>query len=200
MNNWCVRHNSLTHTWASNLINLSVFNRTYMYVCNIHLYMQICLRMPVCICVHMNLRLSYTECIFVYTRIYQPSSYLNWVMAHTSLSHATHMNESWHTHQWVKAHPQIDIESVSVQRCALFWDTGWRRCRLRDASSCRSLSAKKPIIMGICCGKQPMTIRHPTYLCHPVRPPICRAHPTDAHYRTAKTGKRAYLLLGIQAP
>jgi len=30
-----------------------------------------------------------------------------------------------------------------------------------DASSCRSLSAKKPLIFGLFCGKQTIKTRHP---------------------------------------
>jgi len=34
--------------------------------------------------------------------------------------------------------------------------------------SCRSLSAKEPLIIGLFCGKWPVKIRHPTHLRHPV--------------------------------
>ena len=34
--------------------------------------------------------------------------------------------------------------------------------------ACRSLSAKKPIIIGLFYGKRPIKIRHPMHLCHPV--------------------------------
>jgi len=37
-----------------------------------------------------------------------------------------------------------------------------------DAISCRSLSAKEPLIMGLFCGKRPIKIRQPMGLCHPV--------------------------------
>jgi len=30
-----------------------------------------------------------------------------WVMAHTWVSHGTHMSESWHTHEWVMAHTWV---------------------------------------------------------------------------------------------
>jgi len=35
-----------------------------------------------------------------------------------------------------------------------------------DALSCRSLSAKEPLIIGLFCGKWPIKIRHPITLCH----------------------------------
>ena len=35
-----------------------------------------------------------------------------------------------------------------------------------DASNCKSLSAKEPLIVGLFCGKRPMKMRHPMGLCH----------------------------------
>jgi len=37
-----------------------------------------------------------------------------------------------------------------------------------DASSCRSLSAKEPLLIGLFYGKEPIKIRHPMRLHHPV--------------------------------
>jgi len=43
-----------------------------------------------------------------------------------------------------------------------------------DALSCRSFSAKEPLIIGLICRKWPLKIRHPTSLRHPVPlPPSC---------------------------
>jgi len=38
----------------------------------------------------------------------------------------------------------------------------------QDALSCRSLSLKEPLIIGLYCGKWPIKIRHPMGLCNPV--------------------------------
>jgi len=38
----------------------------------------------------------------------------------------------------------------------------------QDALSCRSFSAKEPLIIGLFCGKWPIKIRHPMDLGHPV--------------------------------
>jgi len=37
----------------------------------------------------------------------------------------------------------------------------------QDAFSCKSLSAKEPLIIGLFCGKCPLKIRHPMHLRHP---------------------------------
>ena len=40
----------------------------------------------------------------------------------------------------------------------------------QDALSCRSLSAKQPLIIGLFCRKRPIKIRQPVGLRHPVPP------------------------------
>jgi len=39
---------------------------------------------------------------------------------------------------------------------------------MHNTLSCRSLSAKEPLITGLFCGEWPTKIRHPTHLCHSV--------------------------------
>jgi len=43
---------------------------------------------------------------------------------------------------------------------------------LYDSLSCKSFSAEEPLIVGLFCGKWPITIRHPVGLRHPVLPCI----------------------------
>jgi len=59
-----------------------------------------------------------------------------------------------------------------------------------DALDCRSLSGKEPLIIGLFCAKQPMKIRHPMRLHHPVgRVATAKTHRsalqcTDPHCKT----------------
>ena len=45
-----------------------------------------------------------SECLCHGTHINESWHTYEWVMAHLSMSHSTHMNESWRTYEWVMAH------------------------------------------------------------------------------------------------
>ena len=79
------------------------------------------------------------------------------VMAHVWMRHGTHMNASWHTYEWVMS---THKRSLTVLVCGE---------DAEDALSCRSLSAKGPLIIGLFCGKWPIKIdiicRHATLYC-----------------------------------
>jgi len=74
----------------------------------------------------------------------------------------------------------------------------------QDALSCRSLSTKEPLIVGLFCGKRPMKIRHLMHLRHPVFV-RCRlvnlktsnVYPSHLTY-TQKTSTCAYLTFFLQ--
>ena len=85
---------------------------------------------------------------------------MQWVMSHIWMSHVTHMNESCHTWGHATGHHAIHH---SVQDGEDPY----------DAWSCRSFSAKEPLIIGLFCGKWPVKIRHPMGLRHPVY--VCKA-------------------------
>ena len=74
----------------------------------------------------------------------------------------------------------------------------------QDALSCRSLSTKEPLIVGLFCGKRPMKRRHLMHLRHPVFV-RCRlvhlktsnVYPSHLTY-TQKTSTCAYLTFFLQ--
>ena len=60
------------------------------------------------------------------------------------------------------------------QQCLLaksfnHWPTLLQVCEDQyHALSCRSVSAKEPLIIELFCGTRPIAIRHPMTLCHPL--------------------------------
>jgi len=78
----------------------------------------------------------------------------------TKISLQKNMNETRHIYVYLMSH---------LWTCTgdgLDSHTGWSRPI--DALSCRSLSAKEPLIIGLFCGKWPIKVRHPMGLRHPV--------------------------------
>jgi len=109
------------------------------------------------------------------------------VMAHTWMGHVTHMNETCgkyerdvpHTCMSCGTHVNASCRAsesllplgpqshtrilVAVARVLQGGGNAW------DALSCRSLSGKEPLIIGLFYGKRPIKIRHPTRHRHPVK-------------------------------
>jgi len=102
-----------------------------------------------------------------------------WVMSHTWMSHVTHMQQSWHTHELVMAHVWMRHGThMNASWHTYEWVMSTHKRSLtvlmcgedaEDALSCRSLSAKGPLIIGLFCGKWPIKIdiicRHAILYC-----------------------------------
>ena len=91
------------------------------------------------------------------------------VHTHTHICHT-------HTHICLflrYIHTHIYVIRTHIYVCQLGADQLQGGDDAWDALSCRSLSAKEPLIMGPFCGKRPIKIRHPRRLCHPVCS-VCR--------------------------
>jgi len=116
------------------------------------------------------LRVMY-ESRHVYERVM--SHTYEWVMSHILVSQVTHMSESCHTYEWVM--------SLQGSKDA------------EDVSSCRSLSGKEQLIIGLLCGKWPLKVRHPMGLRHPVTWSIRVTHVNETSIlRAMHASRRAY--------
>ena len=147
------------------------------YVC-----VRVCVDMCVCVCVVWDVLVRHIEvcvcvCVCCHTHIistrYITHDCFRFIVF---ASHITHMNESYHTHEWVISHTWMSHITHTNQsyhtswrarwqhRLGLFihiWmrhvTTEWRKCtrcvELQVSCSCRSLSAKAPLLIGRFCEK-----------------------------------------------
>jgi len=129
------------------------------------MYMHVCIRTQKCRFAPLNLYVH----VCMYTR------------THTHIQ--IYISESICTCMYVYAHTNADLYfSIYIYMYVCIRAHTYRFISLnlrsflipggedaQDALSCRSLSAKEPLIIGLFCRKEPTKIRHPTYLCHPIQ-------------------------------
>jgi len=101
---------------------------------------------------------------------------------HTHTHTRTHAHTHTHTHARARAHTHTHTHTWHVEQYVFDLPVCSQIPMLVlqggedpvDALNCRSFFTKRPLIIGLFCGKWPLTIRHPMGRRHPV--PTCDAH------------------------
>jgi len=133
---------------------------------NVYVYTYIYIYMYIYVCTH----------IYIYIHIYA-HAHTNIIMSTGQRVHRLQQNinkkntNKWLTTWAVCTQTPIEYQRQNNHQWWIIWKAEYTiqgGKYAQDALSCRSLSAKEPLIIRLCCGKWPIKIRHPMGLRHPV--------------------------------